>query len=229
MPRDHSAPFRFKQFAVSHQASAMKVGTDGVTVGAWAPCAGRVLDVGCGCGLIGLMAAQRGAAEVTMIEIDPAAAAEAAANAAASPWADRLTVLCADFLSYAPSSPFDSIISNPPFFATGLTAPDPRRAAARHESALTPRAFMHRCASMLTPQGTLSLILPPDRLPDWTLAARLSGLAPTDLRALITRPDADPRRILALYSRANADLNPSAIPLLIGSQEYQRLTSPFYL
>ena len=84
--------FRFKQFSVSHEAAAMKVGTDGVTLGAWATVdpGNKVLDAGAGCGLIGLMAAQRGAGQVLLLEIDGPAAEEAAANALASPWAARI-------------------------------------------------------------------------------------------------------------------------------------------
>lgn len=217
--------FRFKQFAVSHDASAMKVGTDGVTLGAWAPCGGRVLDVGCGCGLIGLMAAQRGASEVVMIDIDPASAAEAAANAAASPWAGRVRVECVDFLEFEADAAFDCIISNPPFFATGLLAPDGRRAAARHEAGLTPGTFMRKAAGLAP---CVSVILPPDRVDDWTFAAGLAGLRPERVCRLLTKPQAAPRRVMIAFSPLAAGA-PAESTLLIGSADYLTLTSPFYL
>lgn len=222
--------FRFKQFAVSHQAAAMKVGTDGVTVGAWAPCGGRVLDVGCGCGLIGLMAAQRGAREVEMVEIDSAAAAEAADNVLRSPWADRIRVHCADFLDFSPAEPFDNIISNPPFFADGLHAPDNRRAAARHESGLSPEAFMRKAASLLSPipaSAAVSIIIPPDRYAAWAFAADLAGLHPAEVCELLTKPAAPARRVLVSFVRGSAPERSTR--LIINSPEYQQLTSPFYL
>lgn len=220
--------FRFKQFAVAHEASAMKVGTDGVTLGAMAPARGRVLDVGCGCGLIGLMAAQRGAAEVVMIEIDPAAAAEAAANAAASPWADRVSVVGGDFLTCPIDGTFDSIVSNPPFFTGGLLAPDSRRAAARHEdSILPPAAFMRRAAALLAPGGTVCVIIPSDRVADWTFAAGISGLKAADICELTTRPDAAPKRAVITFSRAAGATTRRRLAL--NSEDYKSLTSPFYL
>lgn len=204
----------------------MKVGTDGVTLGAWAPCRGRVLDVGCGCGLIGLMAAQRGAREVVMIDIDPASAAEATANAAASPWADRVRTECVDFLEFEADAPFDCIISNPPFFASGLLAPDERRAAARHEGGLTPAAFMRKAAALAP---CVSVILPPDRVGEWTFAAGLAGLRPERVCGLLTKPQAPPRRVMIAFSSSVAAGVTEESRLLIGSPDYISLTSPFYL
>lgn len=219
--------FRFKQFSVAHSASAMKVGTDGVTLGAWARCDGRVLDAGCGCGLIGLMAAQRGADRVCMVEIDPAAAAEAAANAAASPWGDRVESICGDFLRLNDME-FDSIISNPPFFATGELAPDPARAATRHEGLMTPDAFMVHAAALLAPEGSVSIIIPPDRSPQWEFAARLHSLLPARRCALFTRKRAlEPRRLMIEF-RHNAATTTNET-LEIHSEDYQKLVNDFYL
>lgn len=220
--------FRFKQFAVSHGASAMKVGTDGVTLGAWAPCAGRVLDAGCGCGLIGLMAAQRGASQVVMLDVDPAAAAEAAQNAANSPWHSKVTALCTDFLAYHSEVMFDAIISNPPFFASDLQAPEARRALARHEGTLTPDNFMRKAAALLAPGGSVSIIIPADRLTPWTFAASLAGLYPAAVSHLITKPASPPRRALLTFTTTKAP-EPTPAELYLNSPEYQRLVSDFYL
>lgn len=221
--------FRFKQFAVSHSASAMKVGTDGVTLGAWASLApgDRVADVGAGCGLVGLMMAQRGAASVTLLEIDPAAAAEAAANAAASPWAAAVTCLPGDALQLLPGGCYDRVVCNPPFFTTGLQAPDPARAAARHEGTLTLEALCAAAAAVLTPAGTLSIIIPADQAPRARFAATMAGLHPHRTDALITRAGAAPRRVLMEFSPlAGSELSGE---LIIDSDPYRQLTSPFYL
>ncbi|MCM1310235.1 MAG: methyltransferase [Bacteroides sp.] len=225
--------FRFKEFSVCHERAAMKVGTDGVSLGAMAPVSRRVLDIGCGCGLIGLMMAQRGASEVVMLDIDPEAAAEAADNAAASPWTDRVSAVCADILNFTTQEPFDSIVCNPPFFASGLLAPDPRRAAARHEDSLPPQPFMHKASALLSlpsahcPLPTLSLILPPNRLGHWVYAAKLAGLHLVESIELTTKPSAPPRRVIAIFSHCAAA--PQRRQLALNSTEYKAITSPFYL
>ena len=224
--------FRFKRFAVSHEAAAMKVGTDGVTLGAWARCGGRVLDAGCGCGLIGLMAAQRGAGSVVMVEIDPVAACEAAANVADSPWADLIDTRCCDFLAMDETEKFDNILSNPPFFATGELAPDPARAAARHQGSLTPQAFVAKAARLLAPAGRVSVIIPADLGRDWEFAAGLVGLRLTRRVGLFTRlRAAEPRRLLLEFGGdvpASAAYSDKA-SLYIQSEEYRELVKDFYL
>ena len=110
--------FKFKQFTIFHDKCAMKVGTDGVLLGAWAPAdkAKRILDVGTGTGLIALQLAQRNPhARITAIEIDAAAAGQATENVSHSPWADRVEIICHDFRDYQPENRFDLIVSNPPY------------------------------------------------------------------------------------------------------------------
>lgn len=205
----------------------MKVGTDGVTLGALAPAAGRVLDAGCGCGLVGLMLAQRGAEEVVMVEIDEGAAREAAANAAASPWADRIRTVHADFRTFKSAGHFDAIVSNPPFYASGLPASDERRSAARQEDTLPADAFMRSAAGLLAPEGRVCVILPTDRLTAWTFAAEVQGLRCADICELQTKPGAAPKRVVATFSRAATVTTRRLIAM--NSEEYKSLTSPFYL
>ena len=120
--------FRFKQFAVRNSMAAMKVGTDGVLLGAWCPVEGalRVLDVGTGTGLIALMVAQRNvSAMIDAVDIDHAACDEAGFNVANSPWHERINVECCDFMEYCGCGVgYDLIVSNPPYFDNGLLPPD---------------------------------------------------------------------------------------------------------
>lgn len=220
-------PFRFKQFAVSHEQSPMRVGTDAVVLGVLAPATGTALDAGCGCGLIGLMLAQRGACRVEMVDIDPGAAAEAAFNASTSPWSDRLTVKQADFLTYETPRRFDSIVSNPPFFGQGIAAPDERRAAARLDSAMPPERFMQKAASLLTPEGTVSVIVPADRQQTWLAAGAFAGLYPREIIEIKTKATAMPKRAVLILGRDCP--SPQRRLLLLNTPEFKQLTDPFYL
>lgn len=129
-----AAVFRFKQFAVRQKRSPMKVGTDGVLLGAWAEIRTadrRILDIGTGTGLIALMMAQR-APEARITGIDIIDVSEARENAEASPWNDRLTFERTSVQKFESPEPFDLILSNPPFFVDSLTCPDNGRTTARH-------------------------------------------------------------------------------------------------
>lgn len=110
--------FEFKKFRIYHDRCAMKVGTDGVLLGSWAKVdtSQRILDIGCGSGVVALMAAQRSeSAQVVGVELDAQAAKQAAENCSASPFAHRLCVICADIADYNDENKFDCILSNPPF------------------------------------------------------------------------------------------------------------------
>ena len=131
--------FEFKQFTVWHDKCAMKVGTDGVLLGAWAnvESAKHILDVGTGTGLIALMLAQRTVqADVTAIEIDSMAAIQARENIAHSPWKNRITLFNCDFRYFHDDLKYDLIVSNPPYFVNALKCLDKQRNMARHTDLL---------------------------------------------------------------------------------------------
>jgi tRNA1Val (adenine37-N6)-methyltransferase len=160
MPNDY---FQFKQFRIDQSDCAQKVSTDACLLGATVDLtnATHILDLGTGTGLLALMAAQRAPnAKIEAIEIDLAAAAQAATNVAASPWADRIWVHALSLASYAASLPpsFSHIICNPPFFRRSLAPPDVARATARHagEDSLTFGDIAAFAAAHLLPGGTLT-------------------------------------------------------------------------
>lgn len=159
--------FRFKQFAVAHSRSAMKVGVDGVLIGAWAtPSQGSVLDVGCGCGLIAVMMAQRASGgKITGLDIHEDSVEEARFNVERSPWSDRVEIIQSDFSDFIGKCKmegrrFDLIISNPPFFNAGVATPLTPREQARHQGSLTPALILTSGREVLTPEGKIALIVP---------------------------------------------------------------------
>jgi tRNA1Val (adenine37-N6)-methyltransferase len=155
-------PFRFKQFEVFQSRSAMRVGTDGVLLGAWANVDGakHILDVGSGTGVIALICAQRSQdALVEAIEIDEGSAEDARYNFSLAPWQGRLKLHQGDFLKIASKEKFDLIISNPPYFSQSLRAADPSRNAARHDDSLPAEQFMAKAKGLLAPELQLCSLL----------------------------------------------------------------------
>src|SRR5664279_1596216 len=131
-------PFRFKHFSVDDSKCAMKVGTDGVLMGAWADvsAAEKILDIGTGCGLIALMAAQRSNANITAIDIDEDATLQSKENFLSSPWHERIEAIHATVQQFQPDFLFDLIICNSPFFKNALKTPYHERNLARHNDTL---------------------------------------------------------------------------------------------
>lgn len=225
--------FRFKQFAVENALAAMKVGTDGVLLGAWADAGGcRIaLDVGTGCGLIALMLTQRyPTLEVTAIDIVAEAVAEAVRNFHESPWRDRLHAAETDFNTFinAENKQFDLVVSNPPFYLTDTHSPDQARTTARHGHNLTPLSLIDGCKTgLLSPHGRLCMITPAEQAAEIEFRTTLAGMYVARRTDVHTKASAPARRILW-------DIRPGVgktymESLLIGSDEYIRLTSPFYL
>ena len=171
--------FTFRQFVVRQERCAMKVGTDGTLLGAWAELErqnGRVLDIGTGTGLIALMMAQRfPEARVTAVDIDEMAVLQAVDNVKDSPFADRIKVVQADGNAFEPSEKFDSIVCNPPFFNQALISPDHQRTLARHTLSLSYRQLMLTAYRMLDEGGLFSVIIPNDFFQQMESEAHLAG------------------------------------------------------
>ena len=236
--------FRFKQFEVRNEASALKVGTDAVVLGAsmtLKPSDARLLDIGTGTGVIALMAAQRlselagespaGQFMIEAIDIDGPSADEAAGNFAASVWSAHLKAVHSALSDYA-AGEYDLIFSNPPYYDNSLTNPDARETAARHTGALSYRDICAFAARSLAPEGRLSLILPYDALTSLRRTAASFGLYPFRLIAVRTTPAKAPRRLVAEFSRTRADVQEETLTLQEGqsrTEEYAALTRAFYL
>ncbi len=224
--------FRFKQFEVRHSLSPMKVGVDGVILGAWArvPEEGDLLDAGTGCGLIALMAAQRSNCCITGIDIDSGAVEEAESNFHASSWADRLKALQADFSSI--EGKWDCIISNPPFFDAGQVV-DSARMAARHVGSLSPLNLVAKAPELLNEGGTLSLIAPCDALQAMKEQAQKGGLNLSRVAFVSTVAGQQPKRVLCEFSRNAEEASATCFAIETSpglfTDEYISLTRDFYL
>lgn len=155
--------FEFKQFKVHQDKTAMKVCTDACIQGAFTaarmPAVSRVLDIGTGTGLLGLMLAQQSAAAIDAIELDEQAALQAAANFEASPWGDRLNVFKEDVREFA-GVKYPFIITNPPFYENDLKSPSHQRNAAMHAVSLGYEELLGAISRLLSKDGSFSILLP---------------------------------------------------------------------
>lgn len=234
-----SDSFSFRQFTVRQSRAAMKVGTDGVILGAWADVGevgARILDIGTGTGLIALMAAQRNPqALIDAVEIDAESCRDAAGNFAASAWSDRLTLYgqsLADFHAGC-TVRYDRIVSNPPYFVESLRSPDRARAGARHADSLPPAELLDCSAGLLAPGGRLSVILPAGAAMSFAALALRYGLY--RIRSLEVCSVAGGKPLRACLEFAAEPLPPCGERIGIRSAEggftpeYSRLTGDFYL
>lgn len=233
--------FRLKQFELRQEQSALKVGTDGMLLGAVVAdrfrgtSVGRVLDVGTGTGVIALMVAQElPNADVVGIELDPATAEEAECNAQASPFAPRVSVLCADFRTYV-AAPFHLIVSNPPFYTATHSSADQRSTVAKHAITLSADSFFQKCQELLSPMGTIAVILAPSALSAYENAATSRGFFLNETIAIYTKAGRPLKRVIAFWSRRFTPHLQNSITILSGNgrhdytEEYARLLRPYLI
>ena len=226
-----SSPFfKFKQFTIWHDKCAMKVGTDGVLLGAWAPSGSRILDVGTGSGLIARMLMQRyPEAEVEGIDIDEAAVAQAKENGVRA-FQARLQDWKSDI-----GDCYDLIVSNPPYFQNSLKNPDRGRELARHTDSLGYEELIAHSARLLKEEGQLALILPAEAEEEIrNLAARYS-LFPTHITRVYSKETKPARRVILAFSRKNSIVGLIEDSLVLEDEKggrsaaYSKLCEEFYL
>lgn len=155
--------FRFKQFSIRQDNTAMKIGTDGTLLGAWVDIsnATSILDIGTGTAVIALMTAQRNKeALVKALELNEDALIDAAFNIKESPWSDRVELIPSSLQKYNTVQKFDVIVSNPPFFENSLRSDSRNRNNARHTDSLHYRDILEFAENNLTDKGIVSMILP---------------------------------------------------------------------
>ena len=218
--------FRFKQFTIEQQLCAMKVGTDGVLLGAWANGGPRVLDVGTGTGVIALMMAQRYPdGQVTALDIDEGAVRQAKLNVAHSPFAVRVTVLQERVQEH--EGQYDAVLSNPPFFIDSLAAPDAQRHMARHADTLSYAELMQAAWRLLREDGEMSVVVPFDYRRRMEDEATFVGFFPSRVCAVKTVERKPARRFLLAFRKQPCPC--VSEQMTIGDEAYLRMTGDFYL
>ena len=229
--------FQFKQFRIDQANSAMKVGVDGVLLGAWVDLsdAKNILDVGTGTGLIALMLAQRSKAHITAIEIEEKAAKEAAENVKASPWGNRIRVEHVSFQHFNRENPkmFDLIVSNPPFFSNAFKTASNERNLARHNDKLLLSELISGAAWLLNKAGKIALILPISELnvlKELTLQNRFYLQRLTEIKP---KPSKSPNRMLVQLGKTELECQKSMLTIYNDdntfTEGYKELTRDFYL
>lgn len=192
----------------------------------------RILDIGTGTGVIALMLAQRcPQARITGLDIDSSSAEEAALNFRESPWAGRLEARCIPLQEFD-AEPYDLIVSNPPFFINSLKAPSERRSAARHTDSLSHADLISSTLRLLSPEGRLSVIYPPEEAADFIMAAESAGLHLARRCEVHSKSGRGVKRMLLEFSRTDHPCIFESLDILSGddySVQYRELLKEFYL
>ncbi len=231
--------FQFKQFKVHQDRCAMKIGTDGVLLGAWASLDHQpesILDIGAGTGVIALQMAQRSAAPlIDAVEIDEGAFEQCTENFEASPWADRLFCYHASLQEFASEieESYDLIISNPPFFSEAIRTGDTSRDTARFEAALPFEHIIICTVHLLSETGVFSIILPKLQQERFISLAAASGLFLNRICDVKGTPDSEVKRVLMEFSFQENEIQTESLILEISRHEYTaeyiELVQDFYL
>lgn len=229
--------FRFKQFSIEHGPSTMKVGTDGVLLGAWVDVgdAQRILDIGTGSGLIALMLAQRTSPEVTIdgVEISAMDALQAEKNFLRSPWKERLAIHHTPIQEFAPLEKYDLIVSNPPYFINSLRPEEAMREQARHTTTLSHTDLLKATQRLLKPGGRTGVILPLQEGLLFKNTVTANGLCCIRETAFRSKEGKAIERLLLEFSFNNLPPKQDSLTLYDEnsnwSNEYRELTKAFYL
>nr|WP_315179295.1 methyltransferase [uncultured Flavobacterium sp.] len=232
--------FSFKQFSIQQDRCAMKIGTDGVLLGAWTPIENNpfsILDIGAGTGVIALMLAQRSNAEqIDALEIDEEAYEQSVDNFENSPWSDRLFCFHAGLDEFVeePEDEYDLIVSNPPFYTDDYKSENEQRDLARFADAMPFEDLIEAAALLLSENGVFSVIIPFKEEESFLALAAAYELYPLKITRVKGTPTTEIKRSLLAFSR-NENAIITAGELIIETSrhqyttEYIELTKDFYL
>lgn len=232
--------FQFKQFAVNQDQTAMKIGTDGVLLGAWTPIENNpksVLDIGTGTGIVALMLAQRSNADqIDALEIDNDAYEQAVENFENSPWKERLFCFHAGLDEFIddPEDEYDLIVSNPPFFSEDYRSDNEQRDLARFQEAMPFEELVEAADLLLSENGIFSVIIPFNEEERFIELCAEVDLFPIKITRVKGTPNTKIIRSLLAFKRYElAVLTSDELVIEISRHEYTpdyiSLTKDFYL
>jgi len=234
-----SSPFQFKQFKIHQDQAAMKVGTDGVLLGAWTQISDTVnsiLDIGSGTGLISLMMAQRSYVEnIDAVELNEEAYIQTVENFEQSDWGDRLFCYHASFQEFTNEidEKYDLIISNPPFYTSTYKELSEDRAMARHSESLTYKELLKGTSKLLSKQGSCAFIIPHDEEVNFINVAGKYNLYPNKITRVRGTESSLIKRSLLQFSFHEESIEIDELVIEIErhiyTQEYIELVQDFYL
>ncbi len=234
-----SSSFQFKQFTVQQDKCAMKIGTDGVLLGAWATLQHQpetILDIGAGTGVVALMLAQRSTAHtIEALEIDSDAYEQAAENFENSPWPDRLFCYHAGFIEFIEEidDQYDLIVSNPPFYIENYKTDNPKRDLARFADALPFEHLLHGTAKLLAKKGKAVFIIPYTEEETFIHLASKVNLFPNSILRIKGNTNTNIKRSLIEFSFQKTSIKNNELIIETSrhqyTNEYINLTQDFYL
>ena len=229
--------FHFKQFSINQESCSMKVGTDGVLLGAWVDISNTnsILDIGTGSGLIAMMLAQRSNALIEAVEIDDEAWKQAAQNFELTKWRDRMSALHTSVQDFARTSQnkYELIVSNPPFFSGGAFSSNQDRANVRHTIKLPNGDLLNAARNLLAKEGRFCVILPVMEGLRFKEMAMNYGLYCNRITEVKPFPEKTANRVLIQFEKMQKELIEDSFVVWEKEQQYSTdfvdLTSAFYL
>lgn len=229
-------PFKFKQFQIFQDKTAMKVGTDGVLLGAWSQLYNgeNILDIGTGTGLISLMLAQRfNNSNIDAIELDQDAFLQATENILDSDFKDNIQVQKTSLQDFKSIKKYDLIVSNPPFFIENERTDFDARKQARQQSTLTFEELLFHSKSLLNVNGVASFIIPYDQEEDFINIGRELKLFPKRILRVKGNQNAPIKRSLLEFCNTECETVFSDLIIEVErhmyTDDYTNLTREFYL
>ncbi len=232
--------FQFKQFTIAQDRCAMKIGTDGVLLGAWAPIENNpfsILDIGAGTGVVALMLAQRSnAQQIDALEIDEEAYEQSVDNFENSPWSDRLFCFHAGLDEFVeePEDEYDLIVSNPPFYSEDYKSENEQRDLARFTDAMPFEDLIEAAALLLSENGIFCVIIPYKEEIHFIGLAKEYELYPLKITRVKGTPTTEIKRSLLAFGRNENNIVATDELIIETSRhnytaEYIALTKDFYL
>ena len=228
--------FNFKQFSIQQNNAAMKIGTDGILLGAWTDVnkAKQILDIGCGTGVIGIMQAQKNCeAIIDLVEIDKSACIDANINISNCPWYNRINLFESALDKFNTNKKYDVIISNPPFFNNSLKSENNSRSLARHSISLDYKQIILFSNKYLNNNGGLSLILPYNQADECISFSKNNNLFLSRICNVKAKETKKAHRILLEFSKIEKNLVKDTIIIENNlrhnyTKQYKVLTNNFY-